>query len=77
MVGGGYSLPNGSDGHYKHHWKQGGEEVLEWCIEQTRASDAVVANSDGRAELPILDSKLLSGEAADTHTHSAGRGNLT
>ena len=30
----------------------------------------MVADSDSGAELPILDSELLSGEAADTHTHT-------
>lgn len=32
----------------------------------------MVADGDSGAELPILDKQLLSGEAADTHTHTHG-----
>lgn len=37
-----------------------------------------MADADGGAELPVLDRELLTGEAADTHTHtSAGHSSHT
>ena len=53
-------------GRAEHKLSNGGWNETE----QAWPTATVVANCDGGAELPVLDKQLLSGEAANTHTHT-------